>query len=135
MIVFRKDLHLKTKGEIDIIDITYEVERIVRESNVKDGTVTVFVPGSTGAITTIEYEPNLIQDFKDMIEQIFPRDFNYRHPGNGRSHIRASTIGPGVTVPISNHHLTLGTWQQIVFVELDTRPRSRTIVVQVLGTK
>ncbi|MGQ4915617.1 MAG: secondary thiamine-phosphate synthase enzyme YjbQ [Candidatus Asgardarchaeia archaeon] len=133
MIVFRKDLHFRTKGEIDIIDITYEVEKVVSESKVKDGTVTVFVPGSTGAITTIEYEPNLIQDFKEIIEQVFPRSFHYRHPVNGRSHVRASSIGPGVTIPISNGRLTLGTWQQIVFVEFDTRPRSRTVIVQVMG--
>ena len=133
MITLSEEINFNTKGEIDIIDITYDVERIVRKSGVKSGTATVFIPGATGAITTIEYEPNLLQDFKDLLEELIPSSKHYRHPINGRSHLRASLIGPSVTVPISNGNLILGTWQQIVFLELDTRPRSRTVVVQIVG--
>jgi len=133
MVAVTKEIHFNTKGEIDIVDITYDVEKIVEKTGVKNGTATVFIPGATGAITTIEYEPNLIQDFKDLIEELVPSSKHYRHPINGRSHLRASLIGPSVTVPISNGRLILGTWQQIVFLELDTRPRSRTVVVQIVG--
>ena len=133
MVAVTKEIHFNTKGEIDIVDITYDVEKIVEKTGVKNGTATVFIPGATGAITTIEYEPNLIQDFKDLIEELVPSSKHYRHPINGRSHLRASLIGPSVTVPISNGRLILGTWQQIVFLELDTRPRSRTVVIQIVG--
>ena len=133
MVAVTKEIHFNTKGEIDIVDITYDVEKIVEKTGVKNGTATVFIPGATGAITTIEYEPNLIQDFKDLIEKLVPSSKHYRHPINGRSHLRASLIGPSVTVPISNGRLILGTWQQIVFLELDTRPRSRTVVIQIVG--
>ena len=133
MTTVTKEIHFNTKGEIDIVDITYDVEKVVEKSGVKSGTVTVFIPGATGAITTIEYEPNLIQDFKDLLEELVPSSKHYRHPINGRSHLRASLIGPSVTVPISQGRLILGTWQQIVFLELDTRPRSRKLIVQIIG--
>ena len=133
MIAVTEEIHFNTKGEIDIIDLTYDVEKIVDKSGVMTGTATVFIPGATGAITTIEYEPNLIQDFKDLLEELVPSSKHYRHPVNGRSHLRASLIGPSVSVPISNGRLLLGTWQQIVFLELDTRPRSRRVIVQIVG--
>ena len=123
MVVFSKKIKFNTKGELDIVDITHMVEKVVDESKIKNGIVVVFVPGATGAITTIEYEPNLLQDFRDALEEIVPSTKHYRHPINGRSHIRASLIGPSVSFPISDGQVILGTWQQIVFLELDTRPR------------
>jgi len=98
----------------------------------------VFVPGSTGALTTIEYEPGLIHDFPAALERIVPRNIRYEHErrwhdGNGHSHVRASILGPSLTVPFTNGKLALGTWQQIVFVELDVRPRTRELVVQIVG--
>ncbi|MHA1593858.1 MAG: secondary thiamine-phosphate synthase enzyme YjbQ [Candidatus Baldrarchaeia archaeon] len=133
MRVFSREISFNTRGEIDIIDITGEVEKIVRESGVKNGIATVFIPGATGAITTIEYEPGLIEDFKDALRRLIPREIRYRHPVNGHSHVRASLLGPSVTVPIIGGHLHLGTWQQIVFIELDTRPRHRRVIVQIVG--
>lgn len=129
---------IKTKGEIDIINLTDRVERAVKKSGLHDGIVTVFVPGSTGALTTIEYEPGLLHDLPAALERVAPKDVNYEHDkrwhdGNGHSHIRASILGPSLTVPFINGGLTLGTWQQIVFVELDVRPRTRELVVQIIG--
>ena len=133
MAVYTGKLSFRTKGEKDIVDITYNVEKVVRESKIKNGIAVVFVPGATGAVTTIEYESNLLKDFKDALERWAPSDISYRHPINGRSHVRASLIGPSLSVPIIDGSLYLGTWQQIVFLELDTRPRSRTLIVQVVG--
>ncbi|MGQ4833708.1 MAG: secondary thiamine-phosphate synthase enzyme YjbQ [Candidatus Asgardarchaeia archaeon] len=133
MTVYTEKLNFKTKGELDIVDITYDVEKVVKDSKIKNGIAVVFVPGATGAVTTIEYEPNLLKDFKDALERWAPKEIPYRHPINGRSHVRASLIGPSLSVPIIDGTLYLGTWQQIVFLELDTRPRSRTLIVQVIG--
>jgi len=133
MKVVKKELHINTMGEIDIIDITGMVKGVVKDSGIKNGLVTVFIPGATGAITTIEFEPNLVQDFKDVLEKLVPKTGRYRHPINGHSHLRASILGPSLSVPIANGNLILGTWQQIVFVELDVRPRSRRLIVQVVG--
>ena len=133
-------LHVQSKGENHIIDITEALQSAIQRSGVRDGLVTVFVAGSTGAITTIEYEPGLLKDFPEMLERIAPEGAPYEHEmawhdGNGHSHVRASLIGPSLTVPITGGRLTLGTWQQIVFLELEVRPRSRTLVVQVLGER
>ncbi len=121
-----------------MVNITDQLARSVRDSKLKDGVATVFVPGSTGALTTVEYEPGLLQDFPDMLDRVAPRDIEYEHEkrwhdGNGHSHVRASLIGPSLTVPFEEGRLTLGTWQQIVFIELDTRSRSRQLIVQVIG--
>ena len=129
---------LSSKGENDIIDITNNVEKILRESKLKNGIITVFVVGSTAAITTIEYEPGLEQDFPTMLEKIAPKGIEYQHDntwhdGNGHSHLKASLIGPSLTIPFINGQTSLGTWQQIVFVEMDTRSRERKIVVQIIG--
>jgi secondary thiamine-phosphate synthase enzyme len=110
----------------------------VREANLTRGVVTVFVSGSTAAVTTIEYEPGLVKDFPDMLERVAPNDLAYEHhktwnDDNGRSHVKASLVGPSLTIPIVDGRLTLGTWQQVVLVELDTRPRTRKIVVQAMG--
>ena len=138
MAVVTKYLSLNTRGEGDILDITDAVSKAVVESGLKNGVVTVFVPGSTGALTTIEYEPGLLKDLPNMLERIAPRNIPYEHEkrwhdGNGHSHVRASLIGPSLTVPFIDGRLTLGTWQQIVFVELDIRSRSRRLILQIIG--
>ncbi|MDI6916663.1 MAG: secondary thiamine-phosphate synthase enzyme YjbQ [Thermoplasmatales archaeon] len=135
---YSETISFNTKGEIEIVNVTDNVARIVKKSGIKNGIGCVFVPGSTGAITTIEYEPGLLQDLPEALERLFPKNIEYRHhetwhDGNGHSHVRASVIGPGLTVPIKNGNLTLGTWQQIVFVELDVRKRKREIIVQIIG--
>lgn len=121
-----------------MIDITEKVHKLVEKGKITNGIVLIFVPGSTGALTTIEYEPGLLQDFPTMLDRIAPRNIEYEHEkrwhdGNGRSHVRASLLGPDLTVPVQNSRLMLGTWQQIVFVELDVRPRDREIIVQFIG--
>ena len=136
--VVTKQLSLNTRGEGDIIDLTGMVSEAVHESGVKNGVVTVFVPGATGALTTIEYEPGLLMDFPNMLERVAPKSIVYEHEkrwhdGNGHSHVRASLIGPSLTVPIVKGELTLGTWQQIVFLELDVRKRSRNLTLQIMG--
>jgi secondary thiamine-phosphate synthase enzyme len=133
-----KQLSIHTKGEGDILDVTGAVAEAVVETGLKNGIVTVFVPGSTGALTTIEYEPGLLKDFPNMLERIAPKNLVYEHEkrwhdGNGHSHVRASLIGPSLTVPFANGRLTLGTWQQIIFMELDVRSRVRNIILQIMG--
>lgn len=129
---------LSTKGFSDVIDITGRVASIVTKSNIKNGLVTVFCTGSTGAITTIEYESGVINDLKKAIEKIAPFNIPYEHDkrwgdGNGFSHVRAALMKPSLTVPLTEGKLTLGTWQQIVFIDFDNRGRERNIVVQVMG--
>lgn len=136
--VLTKQLLIQTMGEGDISDITHKVSEAVVETKFKNGIVTVFVPGSTGALTTIEYETGLLKDLPDMLERVAPKDFEYEHEkrwhnGNGHSHVRASLIGPSLTVPFVNGRLTLGTWQQIIFMELDVRSRVRNLVIQIMG--
>jgi len=121
-----------------MIDITGEVQQILKSTDVNDGVVTLFVAGSTGALTTIEYEPGLLYDFPAMLERVAPKGIVYEHEkrwhdGNGHSHVRASLIGPSLAVPFNDQRLTLGTWQQIVFIELDTRSRRREIILQIIG--
>ena len=131
-------ISFQTRREMDMVDISSQLAKSIRDSGLKDGIATVFVPGSTGALTTIEYEPGLLEDFPNMLDRIAPRDIDYEHEmrwhdGNGHSHVRASLIGPSITVPFENGRPTLGTWQQVVFVELDARSRSRQLVVQIMG--
>ncbi|HJT48679.1 MAG TPA: secondary thiamine-phosphate synthase enzyme YjbQ [Nitrososphaeraceae archaeon] len=138
MTVITKAIKINSKGENDMVDITDRTLKAIQETNLEDGIVTVFVSGSTGAITTIEYEPGLRSDFPKMLNRIVPRNIDYEHDktwhdGNGHSHVRASLIGPSLTVPFKDGDLILGTWQQIVFFELDTKPRERTITIQVIG--
>lgn len=121
-----------------MIDVTNKVQSMVENSGSSDGTVTIFSPGSTGAITTIEYEEGLLKDFPAMLERVSPKDIAYEHQrrwhdNNGHSHVRAALLGASLTIPFVKGKLTLGTWQQIVFVELDIRPRSRRLVLQILG--
>ncbi|KAG0510997.1 MAG: secondary thiamine-phosphate synthase enzyme YjbQ [Nitrosopumilaceae archaeon] len=138
MIVKTMTVKIKSKGENDVINITDQTSKALHESEIMNGTVTLFVSGSTGALTTIEYEPGLMKDFPDMLERIAPRNIEYGHEkmwhdGNGHSHVKASLIGPSLAIPFKNKELLLGTWQQIVFVELDTRSRERNIVLQIMG--
>jgi secondary thiamine-phosphate synthase enzyme len=133
-----KQLSIHTRGEGDILDVTGAVAEAVVETKLKNGIVTVFVPGSTGALTTIEYEPGLLKDFPNLLERVAPKNLAYEHEkrwhdGNGHSHVRASLIGPGLTVPFANGRLTLGTWQQIIFMELDVRSRVRNLILQIMG--
>ncbi len=138
MSVVTKELHFDTQGEVEIVDITEKVNRELRSSDIEAGIVTIFVPGATGAVTTIEYEPGLLQDLPTALERLFPKGIAYEHEyrwhdGNGHSHVRASFLGPSLTVPFNDKTLLLGTWQQIVFIELDNKRRSRRIILQILG--
>ena len=138
MKITSKRINFKTRGETDIIDITAEVTDAIKASEIRNGIVTVFVPGATGAVTTIEYEPGLLKDLPAMLERIAPKEIEYEHEkrwhdGNGHSHVRASLLGPSITIPFEDGRLTLGTWQQIVFIELDNKSRSREIVLQIMG--
>jgi len=138
MTVVTKDIALQSNGNCDIIDITSQVAKKVEESGVNSGIATLFVVGSTAGITTIECEPNLVSDFKNMWDRVIPQNIPYEHnktwgDGNGHSHVRASTLGASLIIPFVNKRLTLGTWQQIVFVDFDNRPRSRKLTIQILG--
>ncbi|MDW0282149.1 MAG: secondary thiamine-phosphate synthase enzyme YjbQ [Nitrososphaeraceae archaeon] len=138
MKVITKIVQLRSSKENDIIDFTEQTSEALKESKLENGLVTVFVSGSTAAITTIEYEPGLRHDFPKMLSRIVPKDIQYHHDdtwhdGNGHSHVRASLIGPSLSIPFSNGRLILGTWQQIVMLELDTRQRERVITLQILG--
>ena len=136
--VATKRISLQTKGECDIIDITPQVEQQVTETDISNGTVTIFVAGSTAGISTIEFESGLLSDFQGMWERNIPRNIPYNHDrrwgdGNGYSHVRASLLGASLVVPFNDKRLTLGTWQQIVLVDFDNRPRSRQVIVQIMG--
>lgn len=138
MSVVTKRFQVKTRGNVDIKNITSEVGEAVRESGMKNGIATVFVPGATGAISTLEYEPGLLKDIPQALERIAPSDVPYEHHktwgcDNGRSHVRATIMGPSLVVPFENQRLILGTWQQIVFLDLDTSVRTRELVVQIIG--
>jgi len=138
MSVYCGEVNIETNGDVDIVDITSDVQDVISKSKIKDGIVCVFVPGSTGSITSIEYEPGLMKDFPRALEKIAPKGIHYDHhetwhDDNGHSHVRASLMGPSTTFPIRNGKLIHGTWQQLVFVELDTGPRNRNIIVQIVG--
>ena len=136
--VVTKSIKLKSKGDTDIIDITDRVVSVLGDCELKNGIVTIFVSGSTGAITTIEYEPGLVQDLKQAFEIFAPRQGQYQHnikwqDGNGVSHDRAAFLGPCLTVPFSEKKMLLGIWQQIVFIDFDNRSRSRELILQIIG--
>jgi secondary thiamine-phosphate synthase enzyme len=136
--VVTKRVGLQSKGNCDIIDITHEVEQQLAETDITSGIVTLFISGSTAGISTIEFESGLLSDFQGMWERNIPRDIPYKHDrawgeGNGYSHVRASLLGASLVIPFSDKKLALGTWQQIVLVDFDNRPRSRQIVVQIMG--
>ena len=138
MVVSSGSISLRTAAKDEIIDITSRGAEVVFKSKVKDGLATVFVVGSTAAVTTVEHEPGLVSDMRDAMDRLYPKDVDYEHPhgwghGNGHSHIRASFVGPSLTVPIVDGRLQLGTWQQIVFMEFDNKPRTRELSVLVIG--
>lgn len=133
-----KTIQLKTKGFTDIIDLSEEIEKFLKETKVKEGTLIVFVPGSTAGITTIEYEPGLKKDIPKFLEEILPYKKDYEHhktwgDDNGSSHIRAALIGPSQSIPIINGKLTTGTWQQVVLIDFDTGARIRKVILQIIG--
>ena len=133
-----KRISLETHGNGDTQDITREVARAVDESGVAAGVVTLFCPGSTSALTTIEFEPGAVADLQQVFDETVPRDRYYRHnerwgDGNGHSHVRASLLGPSLSVPFVDGVLTLGTWQQIVHIDFDVRPRRRDVIAQIVG--
>lgn len=138
MKVRTKKLVENTQGRCDIIDITARVQQEIQKENLQNGLATLFVSGSTASLTTIEYEPGLIQDLKEFLEKLIPSDRKYHHDDrwgddNGFSHLRASLLGPSLQVPIENGRLLLGTWQQIVLLDFDNRPRTREIRLQLIG--
>ena len=133
-----ESIKIQSKGENDMIDLTEKISDVVTKSGIANGSIIIFVSGSTGSITTIEFEPGLIQDFPEMLNRIAPKDLDYGHErmwhdGNGHSHVKASLLGPSLTIPFIDGQLCLGTWQQIVFIELDTRERTRNLVLQIIG--
>jgi secondary thiamine-phosphate synthase enzyme len=132
------EIAIETRGDGDVVDLTEQVRRHVGASGIGAGIVVVFVVGSTAGITTIEYEPGLVSDLNRAMERLAPSGVAYEHDrrwgdGNGHAHVRASMLGPSVTIPLVDGKLVLGTWQQVVLVDFDTRPRTRTVIVQVVG--
>ena len=131
-------INLSTKCHCDIMDITLPIEQQLAKSEIIDGVATVFVTGSTAGITTIEYEPGLVADLREMWQRLVPENIPYGHDrawgdGNGHSHVRSALLGASLVIPVVNKRLTLGTWQQIVLLDFDNRPRQRHLVVQVTG--
>jgi secondary thiamine-phosphate synthase enzyme len=138
MRTYREEYQFPTQGDGTIVDLTGAVRSILGSSGISEGQLTVFVPGSTGAVTTIEYEPGLLEDLPGLFERLVPSGVSYRHDltwgdGNGFSHLRAALVGPSLAVPLAGGEMTLGTWQQIVFLEFDTAPRDRRVVVSIIG--
>jgi secondary thiamine-phosphate synthase enzyme len=136
--MFSETISISTKGFSDIIDLTDLVGRILKRSKIENGLVTVFCPGSTGAVTTIEYESGVLKDLQRAIEKIVPSNIPYDHDrrwgdGNGFSHVRAALMKPSVSVPLIKGRLSLGTWQQIVFIDFDNRSRNRNILGHIVG--
>jgi secondary thiamine-phosphate synthase enzyme len=138
MTVRTASISMKTRGNTDLCDITGELKRLVAESGLKNGTLTVFCPSSTSALTTVEFEPGSVADLKRMLEEIVPAGREYAHnatwqDGNGYAHMRSSLLGTSLSIPFINAALTLGTWQQVVYADFDNRPRQRELVVQMVG--
>jgi secondary thiamine-phosphate synthase enzyme len=138
MKISTQTISLSTRGNTDILDISEKVQEIVSRQGLSVGNVTLFVVGSTGGLTTVEYEPGLLKDLPEAFERVAPSGRRYHHDdtwgdGNGHAHVRASLLGPSLVVPFSGGKLLLGTWQQIVFIDFDVRPRKREIVVQIIG--
>lgn len=133
-------IELATKGDIDIVNITSELNSKLKESKVYNGILTLFVSGATGAVATIEYEKELIKDTKNLFRELVKENKTYYHDtthlhGNAVSHLRATLVGPSLTIPVTEGSLQLGIWQQVVFIEFDNRPRNRKLVVKIIGTE
>ena len=136
--VYNDEINVSTKGEVDIIDITDDIQNIINKSKLKEGIICVFVSGSTATITTIEYEPGIIHDFPKVLDKIAPKNKEYKHhetwhDDNGRSHVKSSLMGSHLVIPFQNKTIIHGTWQQLMFMELDTSPRQRKLIVQLVG--
>jgi secondary thiamine-phosphate synthase enzyme len=131
-------IHLSTRGDTDILDITAKIAQAVQESGLNSGIATIFCPSSTSALTTIEYEPGCLSDLRRLFDEIVPANRDYAHnekwhDGNGHSHVRAALLGASLTIPFANARLLLGTWQQVIYVDFDNRPRRREVIIQMLG--
>jgi secondary thiamine-phosphate synthase enzyme len=138
MTVKSLSIQLSTRGDADIHDITEQITRQVSQSGLKNGTVTIFCPSSTSALTTIEFESGAVRDLKRLFDEIVPQNRAYAHnarwhDGNGHSHVRAALLGPSLTIPFVDGALTLGTWQQIIYVDFDNKPRRRELILQLIG--
>jgi len=138
MMVQTREIELSTRGRSDIHDLTAGVEHLVSESGIRDGLVALFTPSSTSGLTTIEFEDGALDDLRGVLDRLVPPDADYRHnlrwgDGNGHAHVRAALLGPSLCVPVQDGRLHLGTWQQIVFIDFDVRPRRRKVLVQILG--
>jgi secondary thiamine-phosphate synthase enzyme len=136
--VYTGRVHMSTQGNTEMRDLSTEVQRVITDSGVHAGIATLFTPSSTSALTTIEFEPGALDDLRRALDEIAPPGRDYRHnlrwdDGNGHAHLRAALLGPSLSVPIVDGQLALGTWQQVLFIEFDVRPRQREIVVQVVG--
>ncbi len=134
MVVYVGKIAKRTSGELDFVDITKDVFSIVAESKIRNGIANIYVPGATAAIVVNESEPNILDDFREAIERMVPETGKYRHGDNARSHIRAMILGPSESLPLTDGHLDIGTWQSIFLVELDVRPRKREVLVRVVGS-
>ncbi len=133
-----EEIKFDSQGDGDIIDLTGQIAKKIKSCGLSSGTVTVFTPSATSAITTIEYEPGLLQDLPEFFQKIIPSEVSYKHDqtwhdGNGYAHLRAALVGPDITVPFVAGKMTLGTWQQIVFLDFDNRARNRKVIVQIMG--
>ncbi len=138
MKIIKDEITFTTKGNNEIKDLTGPVDQRLTASRLKNGIVTLFVPGSTAALTTIEYEPGLVHDLSSALERLIPHDISYQHDkrwgdGNGYAHVRHALIGPSLTIPFTDGRLELGTWQQIIFIDFDNRPRTRKVILQFIG--
>jgi len=136
--VVTESISFSTRGNGEVVDITQQVAGRVADTELSDGTVTIFSPSATSSLTTIEYESGVVFDLQTLFDRLVPQDIEYRHnlrwgDGNGHSHVRAALFGPSLTVPFVNKRLTLGTWQQIVFLDFDVRPHDRELVLQLIG--
>ena len=136
--IVTSSITLRSTAGTDIFDITETVRNEIRSSGIREGAVTLFIPGSTAALTTIEYESGVVNDLRKAIERIVPSDIYYEHDkrwgdGNGYSHVRAALLGPSLHIPIIHGNMTLGTWQQIVVLDFDNRPRNRRVIIQIIG--
>jgi len=138
MSVKSEEISVKTTSGTDVVDITLDIHKVIAGSGIVNGAVILFVPGSTAALTTIEYESGVINDLKKAIDRIAPQDIYYEHnerwgDGNGYAHVRAAVLGPSLHIPLIDGKLTLGVWQQIVLLDFDNRPRQRQVIIQLLG--
>ena len=138
MIIQTRSISLSTQGNADIQDITNQLSQIIGDSGLENGTVTLFTPSATSALTTIEFESGCVSDLRRLFDEIVDPDRHYAHnarwgDGNGHSHVRAALLGPSLSIPFVDHRLTLGTWQQVIFIDFDNRQRSRELVLQIIG--